>query len=509
MSFLTRLSRLSPGVLAAVSTPTGAIGGSAPAALKVPKKPMARAPYISSANTGTGRPLPRVDRRLINTDITTFRTGRDTSTVIRNFAIATPDLSASVDAYIRTAVTSNYTAVAKNVDGTFNLEATTALQTLLVRFDVLNNYDEGFSNTPSIRAVAEALAKEARYGGAMALELVLDKSRQPTRLQPVAISTVDFTLEKDGLAPMQKIDNEEVSLDIPNFFYRSIDQDLLTPYASSPMEAALQPVLFMQEFLNDLRRVVKQALYPRLKVTLNTTELLAQMPPEYRDTPEQTEAYLQNIVESVADMVNGLDPEDALVLMDNLDVTYLSRGNVSLDTEMESLKSIIDGKIATGVKTLPSILGQGSSSSNIASTETLLFMKSAEGLQFALNDLFSQALTLAVRLYGYDVYVEFAFARIDLRPESELEAFRVMKQSRILELLSYGMYSDEQANLELTGRLPDAGAPKLSGTLFKSGGTDVPNNAYSGTSQGTLNQNLNSDAPKNGKSQNGGKAGNR
>ena len=200
---------------------------------------------------------------------------------------------------------------------------------------------------------------------------------------------------------------------------------------------------------------------------------------------------------------------DALVLMDNLDVTYLSRGNVSLDTEMESLKSIIDGKIATGVKTLPLILGQGSSSSNIASTETLLFMKSAEGLQFALNDLFSQALTLAVRLYGYDVYVEFAFARIDLRPESELEAFRVMKQSRILELLSYGMYSDEQANLELTGRLPDAGAPKLSGTLFKSGGTDVPNNAYSGTSQGTLNQNLNSDAPKNGKSQNGGKAGNR
>ena len=131
-------------------------------------------------------------------------------------------------------------------------------------------------------------------------------------------------------------------------------------------------------------------------------------------------------------------------------------------------------------------------------------------MQFALNDLLSQTLTLAVRLLGYDVTVRFAYDRIDLRPDSELEAFKAMRQSRVLELLSLGSLTDEEASLMLTGRLPLAGAPKLSGTGFRANTTaDVPNNPYSGTSQGTLNQNLNSDAPKNAKSQNGGQKGNR
>ena len=510
MNFLEKLRNIDLGLTALAADPFSASKKSAPNAVKVPKTAQSRPIYMTSSNMSSGQALPRPDRRLINTDITTYRTGRDTATIIRDFAVATPDLSASVDAYIRTAVTSNYKAVAKNLDGTFSVEATTALQTLLIHFDVLNNYEEGFSNTNSVRAVAEALAKEFRYHGAAAMELVLNKQRLPVKLQPAAVSLIDFRVDSDGLHPMQKVDNEEVSLDIPTFFYRSMDQDLLMAHASSPMEAALQPVLFMQEFLNDLRRVVKQAVFPRMQVKISTQELMAMMPPEARESPENTQAYLRSVVDSVADHINGLQPEDALVMIDSMEATYLSRGNVSLDTELETMKDIVNGKIATGVKTMPAILGQGSSSNNIASTETLLFMKSAEGLQFALNDLFSQALTLAVRLLGYDVYVEFGFERIDLRPYRELEAFKAMEQSRVLELLSIGQLTDEEANLQLTGRLPLPGAPRLSGTFFHLGSSaEVPGNPYSGTSQGTLNQNLTSDAPKNGKSQNGGKAGNR
>lgn len=508
MKFPFSLKRAFQGLSAATANPFGA--STTGKQLKVPKSAQARASYFSSANAGSGSSLSRTERSLINTDITSYRSGADTATVIRNFALASPDLSASLDAYIRTAVTPSYQAVAKNVDGTFNADATVALQTLLTRFDVLSNYDDGFSNTPSIRSVAESLAREFRLYGAAAMELVLDKQRMPSRLQPVTVTSLKFELDKSGqLFPTQEVDSVKVSLDIPTFFYRSIDQDLLTPYANSPVEAALQPVLFMQEFLNDLRRVVKQALYPRIRVKLNSQEILSQMPPEYRESDEKTQQYLSAVVDSVAEHINGLEPEHALIYLDNMDVDYLSRGNVSLNTELDVLQNIINGKISTGVKTLPSILGQGSSSNNIASTETLLFMKSAEGVQFALNGMFSQALTLALRLFGYDVFVEFSFQRIDLRPESELEAFRAMKQARVLELLSLGVYSDEQANLELTGRLPEPSAPKLSGTFFKyaAAGADG-NNPYSGTSQGTLNQNLNPETPKNAKSQNGGKVGN-
>jgi len=103
----------------------------------------------------------------------------------------------------------------------------------------------------------------------------------------------------------------------------------------------------------------------------------------------------------------------------------------------------------------------------MASAETLLFMKNAEGsVQKKLNEMWSRVLTLAVRLFGQDVYVEFKYDSIDLRPDSELEAYKAMRQERTLALLSLGFISDDEASLTLTGSMTPAGFKSLSGTGF-------------------------------------------
>ena len=128
-----------------------------------------------------------------------------------------------------------------------------------------------------------------------------------------------------------------------------------------------------------------------------------------------------------------------------------------------------DSMLSTGTKTPPTVLGHHKSSSNVSSTEALLFLKQVEGsLQFKLNEMYSRILTLAVRLVGFDCYVEFKYEPINLRPDMELEAFRAQKQSRVLELLSLGLMTDEQASLDLTGDLPPEDYTPLSGTFFKS-----------------------------------------
>lgn len=486
-----------------------------PSKIKVPKQSQTSAVYMTKSAMSNGKPFSRDDRNLINTDITNYRQSRDTQKVIRDFATAMPDLSASVDAYLRMAVTKSYTAVAKNLDGTFNRDATTALQAILTRFNVLKNYEEGFSNTASIRAVAEMLAKELRYYGACALELVLDKQRMPVRLQPVSVTSIEFAPEKDKtLKPIQKVDGVEIDLDIPTFFYRALDQDLLSAYPNSPMESALQPALFSQQFMNDLRRIMRQAIHPRIYVSINTESLLAQMPEDYSEADEDVDEvskkqeYINSVVQDVSDTINNMQPEDAFVATDAINVSYLTAGNNSHDSEIANLQNMIDAKVATGTKTLPAILGYGSTSSNIASTESLLFMKSAEGVQFALNDIFSQALTLALRLLGYDVFVDFNFKPINLRPDAELEAFKSMEQSRILELLSLGFISEDEASLLLAGKLAPEDIGNLSGSKFTVSKTEVQN-PYSNTSQGTLNQSLDkTGTPKNAKSKNGGESGN-
>jgi hypothetical protein len=104
-------------------------------------------------------------------------------------------------------------------------------------------------------------------------------------------------------------------------------------------------------------------------------------------------------------------------------------------------------------------------------------------LRRKLNEVYSRALTVAIRIMGVDGYVEFAYEELDLRPAKELEAFKSMEQSRILDLLSLGLLDDNEASLKLTGQLPPAGYTPKSGTMFRSTQAQAPiANPASGTS---------------------------
>ena len=92
--------------------------------------------------------------------------------------------------------------------------------------------------------------------------------------------------------------------------------------------------------------------------------------------------------------------------------------------------------------------------------------------------MFSELLTVGTRLLGHDVYVEFKYADPELRPKSELESFRVTKQSRIMELLSYGFISDDEASIMLTGTLPTGNFTPLSGTRFRDTSAVDSSNPY-------------------------------
>lgn len=458
----------------------------------------------TAAKTSTAQ-LPRRDLQLASTDIETFRDAGNTRRVVEKFASGNPDLSASVFAYLRTAITKDYTAVAKNMDGTFNPDATNLLQQILTRFDVVGDYTQGFSGISSMRSNSESLGKEIMLYGACGLELVLGKDRLPQALRPVSVTTIEFLRDdKDPniKKPRQRIAGQLIDLDIPTFFYTALDQNLLEPYAESPLQSAIQPVQFATEFMNDLRRVVQKAIHPRLLISIAEEAIKKSLPPEAFSDKTALDLYRNKIIADVSSQVNNLKIDDALVVSDAIKPAYMTGGNTSLNSEYQVLSEIINSKMATGAKTMPTILGMGGGSVNIASSETMLFLKNADGaVQQKLNEIYSQALTLAVRLFGLDVYVSFRYGDIDIRPEAELEAFRSMRQSRILELLSLGLVSDEQASLTLTNQLPVAGFTPLSGTgFYGKNKQDTNANGYSnqsagGGAGGALNQAVTPDTP--------------
>ena len=478
-----------------------------PDVLKVKSRDQISLPSFLKTSKPTSAALPVQDRRLVNTDITAYRNGASTRVAMRDFIAASPDLASAVFAYLRTAITPGYTSVARNLDGTFNPEATNLLHQLVTRFDVIPTYGDGFSGSNSIRSISESLGKELMTYGSCAMEVVLGKDRLPKRLAPISVTQIQFFQdEKDPriLRPVQLVGSEKIDLDVPTFVYCSLDADLLEPYSTSPLEPALQPVLFAQEFMNDLRKIVKRAIHPRVAVRIDEEQFRKFMPQEAQANDTATADYMNSFISSVQSHINGLNPEDALVYFSTLGITIENGGNTSLSSEYEVLSGLIDAKMATGAKSMPSVLGHGSGSQNVASTESLMFAKAASGaVQEKLNEIYSRALTLSVRLFGFDVYVEFKYNPVDLRPESELEAFKQTKQSRLLELLSLGMITDDQAAIELTGQLPPIGYKPLSGTMFKSkqGAADTnPNGDSNGGS--ALNQGLTPDTPTQSRGQN-------
>lgn len=468
---------------------------------KVKSQPQSQPSYSKRTKTSTGDiRLAETDRQTANLDLLTLRNGVSTKATVRDLSKVSPDLSAAIWAYQRLVVTKGYSAVARNQDGTAEPTATAALQAVLSRMDYLTDYAQGFNNITSIHAAAEAMCKELRYNGSCALELVLDKALMPSRLQPIATTQIRFNEAKDGTSyPVQLIGGVERPLDSPAFFYESLDQDLLSAYSDSPSEPALAATLADAEFTQDVRRVIKRALHPRINATIVTEHFMKHVPNDVKADPEKLKAYTNTFIADIATTINGLQVDDALVHFDSVLFDYLNNGNVTLDKEYSTLQEMINAKLATGTGAPPAVLGHGSGSANIASTETMMFLRYCSGVQLKINSILSRALTLGVRLLGFDVYVQFAFDDIDLRPVAELEAFKAMKQSRTLELLSIGLISDEEASLTLTGKLPPKGFKPLMGTFFKTGSKDpeqvAADIASAKTNTGAVEQDLQPSTP--------------
>jgi hypothetical protein len=226
-------------------------------------------------------------------------------------------------------------------------------------------------------------------------------------------------------------------------------------------------IIQYENYIEEMVRVVRRSGEPRLVAKLDYQKVLESAPPEAQGDPEKLSAYLDAMRVTVEQLLNSLNPEDSLVLYSLVEVETLTTTGEKKD--FKELLQELSSQAASAMKSNASMLGMRlSGSQNVSSTEAMLSTKIAQILQRPVEEVFSRALTLAVRLMGVDCYVEFKFKPINLRPETELAAHRSMEQNRILELLSLGRLRDEEAQAMLgLGSLP-AEAELLSGTGFYS-----------------------------------------
>jgi len=447
------------------------------------------------SNQDSGSLIPRQNTQMVFETVRQLRDGGRKIEAIRKLARVDGTVSAAVFALVQNAM-SGYSLKAFTT-GTheYNAEGTQLVRSVAASMDTLYDYTKGFSDKNTLDSAIETGLREVIETGAIATELVLNQERFPDRINVIPYEELQWKKRSQGLSPVQQAAGGEIDLNIPTFWVAESHKEANQAYSSSMLEGALNTAFYYAEFIEDMRRAVRRSGHARITVKLDSEKVRASAPSDVASDPDKLRSYMEKTRDDIVSIINTLEPEDALVTYDLADIDSISAEGEKMD--YKELLAALSGMLSTSLKTHPSIIGlRLAGSQSLSNTESLVYLKIARSVQVPVEQVMSRAMTLAVRLYGADVYVKFVFKPIDLRPETELEAFRIMQQDRILEQLSLGFITDEEA-AELLGTGPrPPGAPPLSGTFFKdTTGADV-NAGDASPNSDPMGNALQSDTPK-------------
>lgn len=436
---------------------------------KLATKALAATP---GATQESGQTIPKDNRTEVNEAYSYVRNRNILVEAIRAAYAREGTFSSAVYNLVEIAKSGGYRVKAfDTASQQFSLDGSMAALGVISRLDTVYDYTKGFSDKLSFDMVLEQMLLEVVLTGGLASELVLSKDRFPERINVIAYETLEWVSRgpsKGGRYPQQIGQGDPIKLDYATFAVSESHRQANRAYTDAMMAASMNSINQFAEFLQDLRRAVRRQGHTRLVAGINTELVQAQISEEIKSDPEKLQSYMDSQLESVKLLISNLNPEDALVAWDLVKFEIIKTQGEKSD--YVTMLNALSGQLATALKTSPSILGlriEGSQS--LSNTESLIFLKTAQSIRYPLQEVLSRLLTLAVRLYGVDVYVEFTFGEINLRPTDELEAFKSLQQTRIMTLVSEGFLTEEEACWDLTFSPRPPGAPKIFGTFFMRG----------------------------------------
>lgn len=406
-------------------------------------------------------------------DYSTLRGYQQTSLTLRALYETDGLLSSSVSGLISLVATQWRLQAFQTGTTEFSKDGLQAAEAVVSLLNTLHDYSSGYSDQQSLDMIVQEMALEIMLIGSIGVELVLDNARMPRQLKLFAGDSILWVANgKGGKYPAQRPKrptgaggSDLVELNLPTIWVAETNRTADTIYVVPPLSSSIQRVAQYNDFISDVWRVVKQSGMPRTAVELDYEKVVAAAPAEVRSDPAELKTYLDTVRTQVENQLKDLAPEDALVYYDIAKADVLRMDGEKADAT--ELLQNLSGLAATALKSSPTQLGlRMGGSQNVASTEAMLLAKFAQMVQKPICETLSRALTLAIRILGVDAYVNFVLEEPDLRPTSELEAFMALRQNRILELLSLGRITDDEAQSILgLGSLPE-GSEELSGTMF-------------------------------------------
>lgn len=254
----------------------------------------------------------------------------------------------------------------------------------------------------------------------------------------------------------------------PTIRYLPIDPFVGNPYGRPIALPSLFTMLFLIGLMHDLRRVVAQQGYPRIDLSVNLERLKLMMPQNLAQDQKALREWTQAIVNEIVTAYKNLQPDDAYVHTDVIEVNR-PVGTVDSDSlsAVDALIKALERQAVRALKTMPLLMGttDGVSEAN-ANRQWEIFAAGIKSLQHGLETMLSRLFSVGLQAMGHPVVVELRFAELraaEMLRDAQTEAMRIENERAKYEA---GWTSQDEGALEITGHEADQTEPR--------GGTGAP-----------------------------------
>lgn len=405
----------------------------------------------------------------------------DINEIIRTMGREDGIFSSALNSMVALSAGAGFRLAGYDASGEMSMEVMALAYSILDRMSTLHDYSKGYNDKPGIPSLLTTLQTDVVCTGGTGLELVLDPMFGPDRLVPIGYSTIEWKADgQGGRYPTQ--DQGDVELNIPTVFIGEHNRNADEAYAVSLLRPGLAHAINFNAFLEDTHRAVNRVGHSRMIASIDAEKVAKSAPDEIKNDSEKLAAFFSRIREEVETALAQLEPEDAVVAFDCVEFSVEDVGGSKSD--YTGLLTTLGNLLGAALKTPASVSGlRATGGQGLSNAETLIYLQVVQGTRPPVEEVMSRALTLACRLAGVDGYVYFKFLPINLRPESELEAYHGTRLKRIMEQLSYGVINDAQACYEL-GLRPQGFQATLAGTGFYSKSSSSATDTDRSTSAG-------------------------
>ena len=260
----------------------------------------------------------------------------------------------------------------------------------------------------------------------------------------------ESSLDKKRWMPYCYQDGRKVSLDFVNFLWQPLDNDASEICGNNPLRPGLRTTFTKIEFLDNLRKVLKNQAWPKIKVVLDEEAVIGSAPPEVKGDAKKLIEYLKEYLSAIEAQLTGIQADQNIIIYDTIkEIGFLESGQ---KFDPNPIAKLLDSELIASFKAPPSTVGRGGETKTgegLASAELVIFRRTIKAIRKIVENVFSRAFTLSMRLEALQGYVKFRLREFTLRPPEESAQFESINQETIVSAWEVGSIGDKEKDRKI------------------------------------------------------------